>query len=45
MQTPQGLDARDRAERIVDAAIDRTPRMAISAADQESVRAPTTKRK
>jgi hypothetical protein len=33
------LTARDRAERVVDAAIDRTRRMAISSAEAESTKA------
>jgi hypothetical protein len=37
-------DARDRAKRIVDAVIDRTRRMAISAAEAEA-KAPANKRK
>ena len=37
-------NARDRAKRIVDAVIDRTSRMAISAAEAEA-KAPANKRK
>ena len=41
-QLMDAQDAKDRAERIVDAAIDRGRRMAISAAEQEAAKAPAT---